>query len=129
MERGEYFLRTDDGVPKVESGDAYAQLVEQFGEEDAKYVWETMHPPALDHGTGRAVFIDIPETTPRELVETFKQKATEAGKECVHMQGSLRLIQNLIDGRWDAADFLTIPPAHKTTGVYDWNEIVRATPQ
>ena len=101
MERGEYFLRTDDGVPKVESGDAYAQLVEQFGEEDAKYVWETMHPPALDHGTGRAVFIDIPETTPRELVETFKQKATEAGKECVHMQGSLRLIQNLIDGRWE----------------------------
>lgn len=128
LERGDYFLRTDDGTPKVESGDAYAQLVAQYGEEDAKYIWETMHPPLLDHGTNRAVFIDIPETTPPAMVEQFRQKAAAAGKECVHLTGSLRLIQNLINGQWDTEDFLTVPPAHKITGVYDWQEIVRATP-
>jgi hypothetical protein len=128
MERGDYFLRTDGGNPTLEYGDPYAKLIEQYGEEDAKYIWETMHPPALDHGTGRAVFIDIPETTPREMVEQFKEKATAAGKECVHMQGSLHLIQHLVDGHWDNSDFLTVPPGYKTAGVYDWSEIVRATP-
>jgi hypothetical protein len=129
FERGEYFLRMDGGTATVNYGDSFAELVEKYGEEDAKFVWESLHPPALEQASNKAVFIDIPETTPRDHIAQFQAKATAAGKECVHLPGSLRLIRNLLHGQWDAADFLTVPPGQKTLGVYDWSEIVRAVPQ
>ena len=42
--------------------------------------------------------------------------------------GSMRLIAALVDGRWDPAEFLVVPPGHQTAGVYDWDEVVRAKP-
>ena len=36
------------------------------------------------------------------------------------------MIRRLLDGEWDATDFLTIEPGEHTVGVYDWVEIVRA---
>ena len=129
LERGQYFLRVADGTATVNYGDSYTELVAKYGEEDAKYVWESMHPPALEQATSKAVFIDIPETTARDVVTQFQEKAAAAGKECVQITGSLRLIRNLLHGEWAPADFLVVPPGHKTTGVYDWDEVIRATPQ
>lgn len=120
LERGDYFLREDGGN--------YAELVAQYGEEDAKYVWETLHPPALENAQPKAVFIDIPETTPREYVQRFQEKAAAAGKESVKLPGNMRLIHRLLLGEWDAKEFLVVPPGQKITGIYDWDEVFRATP-
>ena len=38
------------------------------------------------------------------------------------------LIAALIEGHWDPAEFLIVPPGHQTTGVYDMDEVIRATP-
>ena len=129
LDRGEYFLRIDGGTSTVNYGDSYAQLVAQYGEEDAKYVWDTMHPAALENAQTKAVFINLPETTPPEYIKRFEEKATAAGKECVQLEGSLRLIHNLLIGQWDPKEFLIVPPGQKTVGVYDWDEVIRATPQ
>jgi hypothetical protein len=130
LERGEYFLRTQDGQNQVHYGDVYASYVEQYGEENAQYIWETLHPAASEGSeNNRAVFIDIPETSHLGHAERFKQKAEEAGKEYIRLEGSLRLIRNLIFGQWDAEDFLIVRPGQKTVGVYDWSEIIRAKDQ
>ena len=42
--------------------------------------------------------------------------------------GHMRLIAALIDGHWDPAEFLVVPPGQQTVGVYDWDEVVRAKP-
>ena len=123
LERGDYFLRTDDnGGVGVQTGDAYKALVEQYGEDDAKYIWEQMHPV---HGNEKAVFIDLPQTGHLGLAEQFAAKAQAAGKQCIRLDGDIRLIENLLQGNWDEKEYLVVPPGGMIEGVYDWDEIVR----
>jgi len=123
LERGDYFLRTnDEGVAGVQTGDACANLVEKYGEEDARYIWAEMHP---DHGDKRAVFIDLPETSHLGYAAKFQAKAAAAGKEAVELPGNIRLIANLLNGEWDPKEYLIVPPAGAIEGVYDWDEVIR----
>ena len=124
LERGNYFLRTnDEGVPGVQIGDAYQALVAKFGEEDAKYIWAEMYP---DHGGTKAVFIDLPQTSHLGYAEQFQAKAAAAGKQAIQLPGDIRLIENIIQGKWDAQEYLVVPPAATIEGVYDWNQVLRA---
>ena len=125
MERGNYFMRTVDGESSIQYGDEYAILVEQHGEDNAKYVWEMMHPVRED-GDNRAFFIDIPETSHLGYAEKFRKKAEEEGKEYVRVDGDMHLIRNLLSGQWNADEFLVVEPGHRTAGVYDWNEVVKS---
>jgi hypothetical protein len=127
LERGDYYLRVEEGENRMHFGDAYAAYVEQYGEENAKYIWETMHPqhPELE---GRAVFIDLPETRHLGYAAQFERRVTADGKTCVVLGGSLRLVRALLHGEWAAPDFLIVPPGHRVKGIYDWSEIVRAEP-
>ena len=124
LERGDYFLRVEDGENKLFVGDAFAALVEQYGEEDARYIWETMHPAPA--GNEAAVFIDLPETTHLGYAEQFRAQAEAEGRAYRRLDGSLRIIRALIDGDWRDDDFLTVPPGQRISAVYDWLEVVRA---
>jgi hypothetical protein len=125
LDRGDYFLRqAGEGGGVVPGGDAYAELVKQYGEENAKYVWETMHPKKA--GDERALFIRMPGIDDAPQAARFREQATAAGKQCVELTGSLRLIAALLRGSWDPSEFLVVPPGRRTAGVYDWDEIVRA---
>ena len=127
MERGEYYMRTEDGETTLRFGDAFAAYVEQYGEENARYIWDTMHP-LEKNGDKRAVFIDIPETSHLGYAEQFKARADEDGREFVRLEGSLDLIRDLLNGTWRPSEVLEVPPGHQVAGVYDWNEIIRAIP-
>ena len=125
LDRGEYFLRQpEEGGGVACGGDAYAELVKQYGEDNARYVWETMHP--VRSGDDRAVFIRMPGIDDAKHAERFRVQAEATGKRCAELTGNLRLIAALVEGQWDPAEFLVVPPGHRTVGVYDWDEIVRA---
>ena len=126
MERGNYFMRVEEGESTILYGDEYASYVEQYGEENARYIWDSMHPKPAGDQDKRAVFIDFPETAHLGYAEKFREKAVAEGRDYVRVEGSLRLIHGLLSGNWDMEDFLVVEPGCKTTGVYDWNEIVRA---
>ena len=127
LERGDYYLRTETGG-QIAYGDPYAALVEQYGEEDAKFIWESMHPVSADAAPDHVVFIEHRETAHLGAAERFQAKAEQDGKPCLRLEGDLNLIRRLIDGEWDPADFLVIEPGQQSVGVYDWSEIVRAQP-
>ena len=97
--------------------------MEKYGEEDAKYIWAEMHP---EHNNDKAVFIELPQTSHLGYSAQFRAKAAEAGKQAIELPGDIRLIENLINGQWDAKEYLTVPPAGLTEGVYDWDEVIRA---
>jgi hypothetical protein len=128
LERGSYYLRTEGGERHIQYGDQYAALVAQYGEDNAKYIWESMYPENADPVGSRVVFIDLPETSDLGAAERFRAEAESHGKNCTQLDGSLTLISRLLNGDWNPADFLVVEPDHQTTGVYDWTEIVRAVP-
>ena len=128
LERGSYFVRTDQENRQIQYGDPFAALVDQYGEDNARYIWESMHPPGLEGTNHQVAFIDIPETTPASAEQQFREKAAAEGKKYLYLKGSLDLIRKLLNGQWDAEEFLVVQPAEQTVGVYDWQEIIRADP-
>ena len=125
IERGQYYLRKEEGESKVFYGDVYKAYVEQYGEENARFIMDTMHPPPED-GDDRAVFIDIPETRHLDYERQFREKAAQDGKTVTTLPGSLTLLRKLVTGAWDPEEFLVVQPGQSIQGVYDWNEVVRA---
>jgi hypothetical protein len=125
IERGQYYLRKEEGENKVFYGDVYKAYVDQYGEENARFIMDTMHPQQ-EHGDDRVVFIDIPETRHLGYERHFREKAAEDGKTVTTLPGSLALLRRLIRGEWDPAEFLVVQPGQTIKGVYDWNEVVRA---
>jgi len=126
VERGEYFIRVEDGESRIHYGDAYAEYVEKYGEENARYIWDTMHPQASDMDGESAVFIDVPETSHLGYVDRFRERADAEGVAVEIVAGDLRLIRALLSGEWSEEEFLVVSPGHRTVGVYDWNEVIRA---
>jgi hypothetical protein len=125
FDRGTTFLRTGEDSGGM-AGDeaAYQELVKQHGEDNARYVWDTMHP--VRPGDDRARFIRMPGIDDSRAIEQFSSKAEESGKRCELLDGNLQLISALIEGDWSPDDFLIVPPGQRTEGVYDWDEIIRA---
>jgi len=135
----------------------YAELVEQYGEDNAAYLWETLHP-AHAIGKDERIYIDVapfdnPEDgdfhfkrfeqavmaelnqPPHETGSAAETRATgpESAKQCVgapviqRVEGSARLIDKLLDGDWDG-DFLIAPPGASIAAVYDMEQILTSAP-
>jgi hypothetical protein len=97
--------------------------VEQYGEETADYLWETMHPQME---TDEAVYIKIDGFEYPEALPTFRQITEESDKELLLVDGDTEMLRALIDGEWDEERFLNIPPGKKIVGVYDMDQVMRA---
>ena len=127
VERGnDYMLQRPEEAATGDS-ETYAAYVAKYGEENARYIWETLHPQQPEN---RAVFISIPETAAagQQLQADFHAKADAAGQEFVLLNGNIKLIDGLINGPWPSDEYLTVPPGHIVEGVYDAEQILRATP-
>lgn len=133
----------------------YAALVEQYGEENAEYLWETLHP-AQSVGKKERIYIDVaPFDNPRvsggqnaeESFEApedadyhfkrFEKAVTDelnAGAtpspnvekpEIQRIEGSSRLVDMLLEGEW-GDDFLIVPPGMSIAALYDMEQVMTA---
>lgn len=121
MERGDSFFREMELEDTLGRHSSYQELVEQYGEENAKYVWETLHP---DLGEDKIVYIEIPEFKYLGYVEKIKEEAEKEDKELEILEGDIRLIENLVAGNWPEEDFLRVPPGHEIQAVYDHKKVL-----
>ena len=128
MEHGGSYVREANGVRQRMGWDTdYDEYVKQYGEENAKYIWETLHPKRKpEEEENKLVFIEIPELRHLGYAEQCKCKAEADGGEFVELEGSIELIEKLIFGEWPKEDFLVVEPKQSILGVYDMNEVVRA---
>lgn len=117
-ENGNYFFQ--DG--EMLSGDEYQALVEQYGEDNAQYVWEAMHP-RLDGELQPVYYIDTPELDLPGFLDACASKAAAEGREFRILRGDLRLIAMLLSGNWPEDEFLTVHPGQTIRMTADWDTI------
>ncbi len=127
MERGEDSFAHDPSTisQSMGGGKSYEGYVRDYGEENARYIWETLHA-SCQHFDKSITFIDIPETSHLGGARQCEAKAGAEGLTYSILPGSLSLIEKLIYGDWHQKDFLIVQPGQRIAGLYDWDEIVAA---
>jgi hypothetical protein len=98
----------------------YEDFVEKYGEDNAKYIWEVLHPESRSE---KAIFIKIPETFSQKVYEDFVSKAGEENRRVETVPGDMGIIRKLVEGDWDE-DFQIVQPGHQVLARYDSNEII-----
>ena len=103
---------TGEGVMKqlgIEK--TYEEYIDEYGEENAEYLmsilgnWVANYTKVtfINNGVG-----DIESNRARS-----KTRAESSNWEYEEIEGNISLIERLLDGEWNEADFLVIPPNHK----------------
>jgi hypothetical protein len=124
IERGSTYFRATDLGRSTGIGLEYDELAAQYGEENARYVWDTMHPAVAER---ELRYIETPETAGLGYAETMRAKAAAEGKGFLLFQGSSRLLRALVAGGWDEDEFLLVPPGKAIVGLYDRDCVIEAS--
>lgn len=96
----------------------YQQWVEKYGEENAKYLYETMS--AMTHYSKYAYIKMGIEPDDRFEQET-RRLAAERSWEFEKLTGNLDLLKRFVSGEWDSEDFLVVRPGETIEFDYSGN--------
>ena len=110
---GGWIERGDDTVPRRPEDGAgleasFEKLVEKYGRDNAEYLWEYQQG-WLKHYT-HATHIDTALGDLEAYRAYTRRVAQERGWETDEAPGDLSLLQALLDGAWEEARFLRVPP-------------------
>ncbi len=96
------------GNNKIGERRSLEELIEQYGEENGRYLYEQFG--AFRQHYSRLTYISTPVESNAEFRGKARAEAEKEGWTFDEIQGSLTLLQRLVNGDWDAADFLVVPP-------------------
>ncbi len=117
---GGWIERGADTVPRRPEDGAgldatFEELVEKYGRDNAEYLWEFNASWVKSYTD--AVHID----TALGLVAAYRAHTANAAREhgwkYDELPGDLALLQSLLDGDWDEARFLVVPPGDEVIQV------------
>ena len=86
----------------------YNDLVEKYGEDNAKYLFDMLCNTTRNY-SGIA-YIAMGLGSDPTFEEESRRDAAARGWSFTRVQGDMRLFRDLLEGRWDEADFLVVPP-------------------
>ena len=101
----------------------YAELVEQFGEDNAQYLMETMGD-WLKHYK-RLCLITTGVGPEEEYRQCSRAQAEEKGWLYEEVAGDTSLIQRLLNGEWDERECLVLQPGQKIVASHE-EGVIRA---
>ena len=118
----EYGKRRGDRVEYMQnSGLAkrmkYQEFIEKYGEENGKFLFESMSSWEVHYSHG--CLIEFPFTAHLGLEEKVRETCAEKKWDYAAVPGDVTLLQDWLDGRWDAERFLVLEPGQVVRAKYD----------
>ncbi len=104
---------------------SHEELVEKYGEDNARFLEEELLNYRRRYT--QITFIEMGVEPDSRFEDASMAEAERRGWKFEKVKGDPSLIQRLVDGKWDAADFLVVPPGSSVAAAHD-ESIVRVAP-
>jgi hypothetical protein len=101
------------------------ELIAKYGEENARYLYETLCQ--YTHNYSQFTFIEMGVEPDDRFEKQVQEEAKQRGWRYAKLQGDMGMFERLVNGPWDAKEFLTIPPGYQVAATYE-EEVVTAVP-
>ncbi len=95
----------------------YQEYVEKYGEENAKYLMETLGGWKASYS--QMTYIDMGLAVDAEYTRAAEEEARSNGWKFERVAGDWRLLRDLLEGRWGGEDFLTVEPGGTIEASHD----------
>ncbi len=99
----------------------YEEMVEAYGEENARYLTEVMDNWTQHYSRG--VFIDFDFTAHLDVKEQTQKICAERNWDYGEVKGDLSMLQRWLDGPWSEEEFQIVEPGQTVRPSYDENVI------
>jgi hypothetical protein len=103
----------------------YDELVAKYGEDNAKFLYEQLCDMTRNYSS--VAYIEMGIEPDDRFEQQARRHAADRNWAFAKLAGDMGLIRALVDGPWDDARFLTVPPGCRVAATFDDN-ILRAEP-
>jgi hypothetical protein len=119
IERSEGLAQFGSDTIQSQAGmtQTYEELVAKYGEDNARYLYDELHNATRNYS--KLAFIDMGIGSDDRFEHRTQEDAVRMGWKYERLVGDMGLIQDLLDGRWDAERFLVVQPGQRIAPSYD----------
>ena len=123
----EFCFQQSESIPqRLGTDKTYEEYVAQYGRENADFIRDMLN--SWQRHYDRMVFIDMGIATFLPYAEQAEREAIQRGWSFERIQGSLALLEALLDGPWLEDQFLVVKPGQQIVTSNDGN-IIEARPR